>query len=70
VKAASQVSTGVLNSPLPEDELAVGDFVAGLHVVAQLLLQELHAETGQPPEAALQRLALLAEARRDTPMAE
>jgi hypothetical protein len=54
---------------IPEDEAAVGDVFAGLHVVAHLLLRELQAGTGEPQQDALQRLALLAEARRDTPMA-
>lgn len=80
IQAAVGLLTAGLDSPglqawavsalMPEDEAAIGDLFAGLHIVAQFLLQELHAETGQPPEATLRRLALLAEARRDTPMAE
>ena len=78
MQAAIGLLTAGLDSPglqawaaselIPEDLAAAGDFFAGLHVVAQLLLQELQAETGQPPEVTLQRLALLAETRRDTPM--
>lgn len=52
---------------LPEDPAALGDFIAGLHTVSQLLLHELHEATGQPPAATLQRLAILAETRPGTP---
>jgi hypothetical protein len=48
---------------VPPDPAALGDFVAGLHVVSELLLHELHEATGQPPAATLQRLAILAETR-------
>ena len=54
---------------IPEDRADLGDFIAGLHVVSQLLLHELGDATGQPPAATLQRLAFLAEARRGTPSA-
>jgi hypothetical protein len=54
---------------IPEDPAALGDFIAGLHVVSQLLLHELHNATGQPPAATLQKLAILAETRRGTPSA-
>jgi hypothetical protein len=54
---------------IPEDPAALGDFVAGLHVVSQLLLHELQDATGQRPSATLQRLAILAETRRGTPSA-
>jgi hypothetical protein len=54
---------------IPEDRAALGDFIAGLHVVSQLLLHELGDATGQPPAATLQRLAILAETRRGTPSA-
>jgi hypothetical protein len=53
--------------PLDADGLA--DFMAGLHVVSVLLLNELHEATGEPPAAILQRLAILAEHRRGTPSA-
>ena len=43
--------------------------MAGLHVVSELLLHELHEATGEPPAAILQRLAILAEHRRGTPSA-
>ena len=44
-----------------EDPAALGDLLAGLHVLTELLLHELHEATGQPPAATLQRLAILAE---------
>jgi hypothetical protein len=51
----------------PHDADGLGNFMAGLHVVSELLLSELHEATGEPPERILQRLALLAEHRRGTP---
>jgi hypothetical protein len=55
---------------LPSDDpAALGDLLAGLHLVSQLLLHQLQAATGQPPAAALQTLAILAETSRDTPSA-
>ena len=54
---------------IPEDPAALGDFIAGLHVVSRLLLHELQDATGQPPAAILQKLAILAETRRGTPSA-
>jgi hypothetical protein len=53
---------------VPEDE-TLGDLLAGLHVVCELLLRDLQAATGQPTAATLQRFALLAESRRGTPLA-
>ncbi len=53
----------------PRDADGLGDFMAGLHVVSVLLLDELHEATGEPPAAVLQRLAILAEHRRGTPSA-
>ena len=54
----------------PVDADGLGDFMAGLHVVSVLLLNELHEVTGEPPAAILQRLAILAERRRGTPFAD
>ena len=54
----------------PHDADGLGNFMAGLHVVSELLLRELHEVTGQPPEAALQKLAIMAEHRRGTPFAD
>jgi hypothetical protein len=77
VQLAIGVLTASLDSPellawamqalIPQDPAALGDFLAGLHVVSQLLLHELHEATGQPPETTLQRLAILAETRPGTP---
>ena len=39
----------------------MGNFMAGLHVLSELLLHELGEATGEPPEATMQRLAFLAE---------
>ena len=54
---------------IPLDADGLGDFMAGLHVVSVLLLNELHEATGEPSAAILQRLAILAEHRRGTPSA-
>ena len=51
----------------PIDADGLGDFMAGLHVVSELLLRELHEATGESPAAILQRLAIQAEHRRGTP---
>ena len=48
----------------PIDADGLGDFMAGLHVISVLLLNELHEATGEPPAAILQRLAILAERGR------
>ena len=53
----------------PVDADGLGDFMAGLHVVSVLLLNELHEVTGEPSAAILQRLAILAERQRGTPFA-
>jgi hypothetical protein len=53
----------------PHDADGLGNFMAGLHLVSELLLRELHEATGEAPEAILQRLAILAEHRRGTPSA-
>ena len=76
VQLAIGLLTASLDSPdlqaqamevLIPDPAALGDFLAGLHVVSQLLLHQLHEATGQPPAAFLQRLASAAEISRDTP---
>ena len=54
----------------PVDADGLGDFMAGLHVISVLLLNELHEVTGEPSAAILQRLAILAERRRGTPLAD
>jgi hypothetical protein len=53
----------------PRDADGLADFMAGLHMVSVLLLDELQEATGEPPAAVLQRLAILAEHRRGTPSA-
>jgi hypothetical protein len=83
VAAATQLAiallTAGLDSPeleawaadalIPRDADGLGDFMAGLHVVSVVLLNELHEATGEPPAAILQRLAILGEPRRGTPSA-
>jgi hypothetical protein len=54
----------------PVDVGGLADFMAGLHVVSVLLLDELHEVTGEPSAAILQRLAILAERQRGTPLAD
>ena len=51
----------------PLDVDGLGNFMAGLHVISELLLDEVHLATGEPPEAILRRLAIVAEHRRGTP---
>jgi hypothetical protein len=73
VQLAIGLLTASLDSPellawaagtlVAEDPAALGDLLAGLHVLSELLLGELHEATGQPPAATLQRLAILAEDR-------
>ena len=52
------------DSLTPIDADGLGDFMAGLHVISVVLLNELHEATGEPSAAILQRLAILAERRR------
>ena len=54
----------------PIDADGLGDFMAGLHVISVLLLNELYEVTGEPSAAVLQRLAILAERGRGTPFAD
>ncbi len=81
IAAAMQLAIALLTAGLDSPELAawavdaltpvdadgLGDFMAGLHVISALLLNELHEATGEPSAAILQRLAILAEAGRRTP---
>jgi hypothetical protein len=83
VAAAMQMAIGLLTATLdspelearvlpvliPPDPAGLGDLIAGLHLVSELVIRELHEATGEAPEAILQRLALLAEHRRGTPSA-
>jgi hypothetical protein len=73
VQLAIGLLTATLDSPellawaagtlVAEDPAAIGDLLAGMHVLSELLLYELDEATGQPPAATLQRLAILAEIR-------
>jgi hypothetical protein len=83
VPAAVQLAIGLLTGSLDSSELeawtvealaprdadSLGNFIVGLHVVSELRLHELHEATGEPPEAILQILAILAEHWRGTPSA-
>ena len=83
VASAMQLAIGLLTASLDSPELearalpilipadadGLGDLIAGLHLVSELVIHELHEATGEPPEAILQRLAILAEHRRGTPSA-
>jgi len=60
----AQLAGWAATALVPEDPVALGDLLAGLHIVGQLLLHELAEATGQPPRTTLQRLAVLAEACR------
>ena len=80
VAAAVQLAIGLLTASLdspaleswavealtPHDAYGMGNLMAGLHVVSELLLRELGEATGEPPQATLQRLAFLAERWRGT----
>jgi hypothetical protein len=80
VAAATQLAIGLLTASLdslaleswavealtPHDADGMANFMAGLHVVSELLLHELCEATGEPPEATLQRLAFAAERWRGT----
>jgi hypothetical protein len=81
VAAAMQLAIGLLTASLdspeleawalpvliPRDADGLGDLMAGLHLISELVIRELHEATGEPPEAILQRLAILAEHRRGLP---
>ena len=81
VAAAMQLAIGLLTASLdsaelqawavealtPNDAGGLCDVIAGLHMVCELMLHELHEATGEPPSATLQRLAMLAEHPRGTP---
>ena len=74
MQAAIALITASMDSPeleawalpvlIPHDADGLGDLMAGLHVISELVIHELHDATGEPPEAILQRLAILAEHRR------
>jgi hypothetical protein len=76
VQLAIGLLTASLDSPgleawavdalIPHDADGLADFMAGLHLVSEILLHELCEATGEPPEAVMQRLAFLAEHWRGT----
>jgi hypothetical protein len=51
---------------IPNDADGMADFIAAMHVISILVLNELHEATGEPSTAVLQRLAMMAERRRGT----
>jgi hypothetical protein len=53
----------------PHDTEGLANLLLGLHVVSELLLNELHEATGEAQAAILQRLAIRAAHRRGTPPA-
>jgi hypothetical protein len=63
-----QLQAQAMEMLIPDPE-ALGDLLAGLHIVSRLLLHQLHEATGQPPATTLQRLATLAEISGSTPSA-
>jgi len=79
MRAAIGLLTASLDSPeleawalpalIPKDADGLGELLAGLHLIAELLIRELDEATGEPPQAILQRLAILAEHRRGMPSA-
>jgi hypothetical protein len=52
---------------IPPDADGLGDLIAGLHLISMLVICQLHQATGEPTEVILQRLAILAERRRELP---
>jgi hypothetical protein len=83
VAAAMQSAIGLLTASLdspalmaralpaliPEDADGLADLMAGLHLISELLILELDEATGEPPQAVLQRLAMVAEHQRGKPSA-
>ena len=79
MRAAIGLLTASMDSPeleawalpalIPKDADGLGELLAGLHFIAELLIRELDEATGEPTQAILQRLAILAEHRRGMPSA-
>ena len=65
-----ELETWAADALIPVDVSGLGDFMAGLHMISVLLLNELHEVTGEPSAAILQRLAILAARQRGTPFAD
>jgi hypothetical protein len=66
---ARALEARALRALIPHDAEGLGDLTAGLDLISELLIHELHEATGAPPHAILQRLAILAEHRRGMPSA-
>jgi hypothetical protein len=64
-----ELEAWALPALIPQDADGLGDLMAGLHLISELLIHELYEATGEPPPAILQRLAILAEHRRGMPSA-
>ena len=61
---SAELEAWAVDELIPVDADGLADFMAGLHVISVVLLNELHEATGEPPAAILQRLAIQAERRR------
>jgi hypothetical protein len=66
---SAELEAWALPALIPHGADGLGDLMAGLHLISELLIHELHEATGEPPQAILQRLAILAERRRGMPYA-
>jgi hypothetical protein len=62
-----ELEAWALPALIPPDADGLGDLMAGLHLISELVIYELGQATGEAPAAILQRLAILAENRRDLP---
>jgi hypothetical protein len=81
VASALQLAIGLLTASLdsaeleayalpvlmPSDADGLADLIAGLHLISELVIRELHEATGEPSAEMLQRLAILAEHLRGMP---
>jgi hypothetical protein len=64
---SAELQAWAVEALTPNDVDGLCDVMAGLHMVCELMLHELHEATGESPSAILQRLAMLAEHRGGTP---
>jgi hypothetical protein len=62
-----ELEAWALPALIPPDADGLGDLMAGLHLISELVIYELGQAIGEPPAVILQRLAILAENRRDLP---
>lgn len=58
---AAELEAYPLPALMPSDADGLADLIAGLHLISELVIRELHEATGEPSEEVLQRLAMLAE---------